>query len=222
MKRTTTTYAGSVDLVAQPVFSALNTGKAIADQLRLLESRAVPRQQYRFEHEFDRLIGVGFSNGPPSWAEMERVLDGKPRRSGPLFAGGPPDDVPWSRKRETYQPPGDNRTVRSSIAYAELHAHSAYSFLDGASAPEELVEEAARLDLRVIALTDHNGLYGAAPGPTSRIRWARICWCWPAVRKAIGDCRGSWPRRIWSVAKKASRVSTSMRSPTRRAGTGTF
>ena len=51
-------------------------------------------------------------------------------------------------------------TVRSAVAYAELHAHSAYSFLDGASTPEELVEEAARLDLRAIALTDHDGLYG--------------------------------------------------------------
>ena len=48
----------------------------------------------------------------------------------------------------------------SSVPYAELHAHSAYSFLDGASTPEELVEEAARLDLRAIALTDHDGLYG--------------------------------------------------------------
>ena len=46
------------------------------------------------------------------------------------------------------------------MPYAELHAHSAYSFLDGASTPEELVEEAARLDLRAIALTDHDGLYG--------------------------------------------------------------
>ncbi|MGB9225839.1 error-prone DNA polymerase, partial [Mycobacterium sp.] len=51
--------------------------------------------------------------------------------------------------------------VRSSVAYSELHTHSAYSFLDGASTPEELVEEAARLDLRALALTDHNGLYGA-------------------------------------------------------------
>ena len=49
---------------------------------------------------------------------------------------------------------------RSRIPYAELHAHSAYSFLDGASTPEELVEEAVRLDLRAIALTDHDGLYG--------------------------------------------------------------
>lgn len=46
------------------------------------------------------------------------------------------------------------------MPYAELHAHSAYSFLDGASTPEELVEEAARLDLRALALTDHDGLYG--------------------------------------------------------------
>ncbi|MGH3595166.1 MAG: PHP domain-containing protein, partial [Mycobacterium sp.] len=104
---------------------------------------------------------MGWGNGPPSWAEMERVLDGKPRRSGTPFAGGPADDVPWSRKRGTYQPPDDNRTVGSSVAYAELHAHSAYSFLDGASTPEELVEEAVRLDLRAITLTDHNGLYGA-------------------------------------------------------------
>ena len=56
--------------------------------------------------------------------------------------------------RGTEQRPG------SSVPYAELHTHSAYSFLDGASTPEELVEEAARLDLRAIALTDHDGLYG--------------------------------------------------------------
>jgi error-prone DNA polymerase len=92
---------------------------------------------------------------------MERVLDGKPRRAGTSLASEPTDDVPWSRKRGMYEPPGDSRMVRSSIAYAELHSHSAYSFLDGASTPEELVEEAARLDLRAIALTDHNGLYGA-------------------------------------------------------------
>src|ERR1700740_1665821 len=104
---------------------------------------------------------MGWFNGPPSWAEMERVLDGKPRHAGGPAAVEPPEDVPWSRKRGTYEPPDGNQRVRSSVAYAELHAHSAYSFLDGASTPEELVEEAARLDLRALALTDHNGLYGA-------------------------------------------------------------
>ncbi|MGH3959779.1 error-prone DNA polymerase [Mycobacterium sp.] len=104
---------------------------------------------------------MGWGNGPPSWAEMERVLDGKPRRASAPVAVEPADDGPRSRRRGRYQPPGDNRPVRSSVAYAELHAHSAYSFLDGASTPEELVEEAARLDLRAVALTDHNGFYGA-------------------------------------------------------------
>ena len=44
--------------------------------------------------------------------------------------------------------------------YAELHAHSAFSFLDGASHPEELAAEGARLGLSALAITDHDGLYG--------------------------------------------------------------
>ncbi len=44
--------------------------------------------------------------------------------------------------------------------YGELHAHSDFSFLDGASDPEELVVEATRLGLSGLALCDHHGLYG--------------------------------------------------------------
>jgi len=44
--------------------------------------------------------------------------------------------------------------------YAELHAHSGFSFLDGSSDPEELVAEAHRLGLAALALTDHHGFYG--------------------------------------------------------------
>ncbi|MGA2294716.1 MAG: PHP domain-containing protein [Acidimicrobiales bacterium] len=44
--------------------------------------------------------------------------------------------------------------------YGELHAHSGFSFLDGASDPEELVVEAVRLRLSGLALTDHHGFYG--------------------------------------------------------------
>src|SRR4051794_15547986 len=44
--------------------------------------------------------------------------------------------------------------------YAELHCHSNFSFLDGASHPDELVEEAVRLGLCGLALTDHDGFYG--------------------------------------------------------------
>src|SRR5881398_3361126 len=45
--------------------------------------------------------------------------------------------------------------------YIELHCHSAFSFLDGASLPEQLALTASQLGLPALALTDHNGLYGA-------------------------------------------------------------
>jgi error-prone DNA polymerase len=47
------------------------------------------------------------------------------------------------------------------VSYVELHAHSAYSFLDGASLPEELVVRAAELGYTALALTDHDGVYGS-------------------------------------------------------------
>jgi error-prone DNA polymerase len=47
------------------------------------------------------------------------------------------------------------------MAYTELHAHSAYSFLDGASQPEELAARAAELGYEALALTDHDGVYGS-------------------------------------------------------------
>jgi error-prone DNA polymerase len=46
------------------------------------------------------------------------------------------------------------------VPYAELHAHSSFSHLDGASLPEELVEQAVEYGLTALALTDHNGMYG--------------------------------------------------------------
>ena len=94
---------------------------------------------------------------------MERVLNGRARRAGrPIDeqAGDGGDSPAWSRKRGEYRAPDRRRSSPVSTPYAELHAHSAYSFLDGASTPEELVEEAARLGLRALALTDHDGLYG--------------------------------------------------------------
>jgi len=49
----------------------------------------------------------------------------------------------------------------ATIPYAELHAHTNFSFLDGASPPDELVERAAAIGLAGLAVTDRNGLYGA-------------------------------------------------------------
>ena len=45
--------------------------------------------------------------------------------------------------------------------YVELHSCSAFSFLEGASLPEDLVAEAARLELAAIALLDRDGVYGS-------------------------------------------------------------
>lgn len=56
-------------------------------------------------------------------------------------------------------------------SYAELHCHSNFSFLDGASDPEELVKVASSLGLSALAITDHNGLY-AVPRFASA---ARVC-----------------------------------------------
>jgi error-prone DNA polymerase len=44
---------------------------------------------------------------------------------------------------------------------AELHLHTCYSFLDGASSPEELAMQAAELGYQALAVTDHDGLHGA-------------------------------------------------------------
>lgn len=106
---------------------------------------------------------MGWNDGPSTWGEMQRVLTSKPRRAGsrlPEPTGDGGDSPAWSRKRGSYERPDGHRRTGTSTPYAELHAHSAFSFLDGASTPEELVEEAARLNLRAIALTDHDGLYG--------------------------------------------------------------
>jgi error-prone DNA polymerase len=48
-----------------------------------------------------------------------------------------------------------------SIMYAELHCHSAFSFLDGVSLPDELVTAALELGHRTLALTDHNTVSGS-------------------------------------------------------------
>ena len=53
-------------------------------------------------------------------------------------------------------------------SYVELHCHSNFSLLDGASHPEELAGQAANLGMPALALTDHDGLYGA-------IRFYKAC-----------------------------------------------
>jgi len=52
-------------------------------------------------------------------------------------------------------------TMRGENEYVELHAHSAFSFLDGASTPAELAAVAAELGYPAFALTDHDGIWGS-------------------------------------------------------------
>ncbi len=59
------------------------------------------------------------------------------------------------------QAPEGRRPGAGGEAYVELHCHSNFSLLDGASHPEELVARAAALDMPALALTDHNAVYGA-------------------------------------------------------------
>jgi error-prone DNA polymerase len=90
------------------------------------------------------------------WSELERRLSGRPRKNADhdtsRAASSPPLAIP--------PPPQTPSRGRDALPYIELHCHSNFSFLDGASDPEELVDEAVRLGLEALALTDHDGLYG--------------------------------------------------------------
>jgi error-prone DNA polymerase len=112
---------------------------------------------------------MAWNNPPIPWSEFERRLSGG--RLPALPPEGDRDGAAWSRRRQPYRPPSDlgrrrDHAIESRHGhhavppYAELHCHSNFSFLDGASHPEELAEEAARLGLSALALTDHDGFYG--------------------------------------------------------------
>ncbi|GAA2808149.1 error-prone DNA polymerase [Saccharopolyspora taberi] len=102
---------------------------------------------------------MSWFNPPHTWSELEKVLSGRSIPRDEHYPGDGGDSPAWSRKRAPYEaavdPPGSPPTP-----YAELHAHSNFSFLDGVCHPEELVAEAARLGLEAIALTDHDGMQG--------------------------------------------------------------
>lgn len=98
---------------------------------------------------------MGWHNPPIPWPEFERRLSGRNPVRQQI------DDLPRSRRRPRFAAQDVPRPEGLVVPYAELHAHSYFSFLDGASSPEEMIQEAARLGLTGLALTDHDGLYGA-------------------------------------------------------------
>ena len=75
------------------------------------------------------------------------------------------DSAPgYSHKRPAYTADQEQvqRPAGPVVPYAELHCHSNFSFLDGVNDPEELIEEAVRLGLDALAITDHDGFYAAS------------------------------------------------------------
>ncbi len=113
---------------------------------------------------------MGFGNPPIPWRELERQLSWRKPGQGTGHAG--PDRSPGDEGESDGQDQGDGRdeapgqpVIRLPVpagepAWAELHCHSSYSFLDGASSPAELVHEAAERGLTALAITDHDGMYG--------------------------------------------------------------
>ena len=97
--------------------------------------------------------------------------------------------------------------------YAELQVYSYYSFLRGASSPEELVLTAAKLGLRAIALTDYNSVSGIVrahktakkvgiqfiPAVRFEIKGALSILCYPTDRRGYGRVT-----RLLSIGKQRS------------------
>jgi error-prone DNA polymerase len=119
---------------------------------------------------------MGWDNPPLPWQEFERLLswrkpagkhaDGRAQPQRPRLVAArdepgcdePGADEPGADGPGPDEPGHDGPSY--GPAWAELHCHSSYSFLDGASSPEELVAEAAALGLGALAVTDHDGMYG--------------------------------------------------------------
>ncbi len=161
---------------------------------------------------------MGWNNPPVPWREFEQRLSwrsgprpvtrlptGKSRRSGPdgrdrdgldrdgLDRDGLDQD---GLDRDGLDQDGldqdgldQDGLDQDGPQWAELHCHSSYSFLDGASSPAELVAEAARLGLAALAITDHDGMYGTAQFAQAAAR----------LRAGTGTRAGTGPRTVFGA-----------------------
>jgi error-prone DNA polymerase len=127
---------------------------------------------------------MGWNNPPVPWREFERRLSWRQGEG----ENEDRDDLAAQAVRPVTQLPvagsesaggggvagsGPRRRVATGkpVPWAELHCHSAYSFLDGASTPGELIAEAAECGLTAIAITDHDGMYGVPQFAQSAARF---------------------------------------------------
>ena len=140
-----------------------------------------------------------YFNAP--WKTLESILSD---RHAPLPA------LPASPRKQV-SVPGLPRK-QGSVPYAELHCHSNFSFLDGASHPEELVTEAARIGLEALALTDHNGFYGV-------VRFAEAARA-AGLRTVFGAELTLSPTALSPTALSPTALSPTALSPTKQSSSG--
>src|SRR3954466_5318550 len=101
------------------------------------------------------------------------------------------------RRRLSRARRGRRLVPAKSMSYVELHCHSAYSFGDGASAPEELAHRAAELGYESLAITDHDGVWGA-------MEFAEACKAF-GVRPIVGaEMTITYPEASSHGARKAT------------------
>jgi error-prone DNA polymerase len=122
---------------------------------------------------------VAYNNPPVPWRELEERLQGRSTDPNPLARKELIDDHRHAQGKQRLSPegadgvgapagsggrgpkdPGARRHGEARHQYAELHCHTNFSFLDGASHPDELVDEAVRRGLSALAITDHDNLAG--------------------------------------------------------------
>ncbi|HVX43427.1 MAG TPA: PHP domain-containing protein, partial [Mycobacteriales bacterium] len=109
---------------------------------------------------------MGWNNPPVPWRDLERTLSwGGPKVFDPDADAAAVEQA--ARRRVAERRRERPAAGESAVPYSELHCHSHFSFLDGVSDPADLVREALQLGLPALAITDHDGFYGAVRFATS-------------------------------------------------------
>jgi hypothetical protein len=125
-------------------------------------------------HDCIRQHGAGPKDG---WAKGPADPGAKPQPSEPEpSVYGAVHKFGYTRAHKLHELPGAGGDAvdpgegadSEAVPFVHLHVHSNFSFLDGGSRIEELVARAAELGQPALALTDHDGLYGA-------VRFAKAC-----------------------------------------------
>lgn len=102
---------------------------------------------------------MGWTNPRWQWQQLRQLLDGTEPNDTKPAASPRAETSPQASPATPVHTPALLRS-EAAVPYAELHCHSNFSFLDGASHPETLVTHAHELGLSALALTDHDGFYG--------------------------------------------------------------